>query len=169
MEEIGTLASALAERDTDLREAVDRVFEDLKSIDKIQRMARTLKLHLSHMRDRIERDHKYLASGVKNISVVVSEFRDRCKQDFTEFLKGLDYDLRKVLKPLVPTSAIEENVNMPPISSYRSLASSLNSSRESFDGESTTDKLTNHINITQHRVDFIFYKVFRVGIGRLIE
>ena len=71
----------------------------------------------------MERDSKFIVNTVHKTSTIVREFRERCKQEFIEFLKNLDFDLRKTLKPLVPSSVIEENISYPQISS-----TSLNSS-----------------------------------------
>ena len=104
-------------------------------------MARNLKLHLFHIKDKVERDSKFIVNTLHKTSTIVREFRERCKQEFIDFLKDLDFDLRKTLKPLVPSSVIEENVSYPKIGTE-----SLNSSMESaedppFDGDSTNDKL----------------------------
>lgn len=119
-------------------------------------MIRNLKLHLFHMRERIERDGKHINGIIKRVANVVKEFRERCKSEFSDFLKNLDYDIRKLLKPLVSTAVIAENVKFRPLSHCETLHSSEDPPRSSphgpdeeleFDGESTGDKLSSHINM----------------------
>ena len=52
--------------------------------------------------------HNELSRAAKStteaqISQIVKEFRERCRNSYLDYLKTLDIDLRKILKPLVPT------------------------------------------------------------------
>lgn len=51
----------------------------------------------------------------KKVSLILTEYKERCRGNFLNYLKSIDSELRKILKPLVPSSVIEEAVKYPPI------------------------------------------------------
>jgi hypothetical protein len=46
---------------------------------------------------------------------VIKEFRQRCKGTYTEYLRTLDSEVRRILKPLVPSCVVDENIKYPKI------------------------------------------------------
>jgi hypothetical protein len=46
----------------------------------------------------------------ERIHITVKEFRERCRGQYLDYIKGLDIDLRKILKPLVPSKVVEDNI-----------------------------------------------------------
>ena len=55
------------------------------------------------------------ASTSTVIQKVINSFRERCRGQYLEHLKLLDRDLRRILKPLVPSSVVDENIKYPEI------------------------------------------------------
>ena len=68
---------------------------------------------------------------IKQVTSIHKEFKSRCQNSFLDYLKGVDIDLRKILKPLVPSSVIREQVKFPLINTNSSLRSSVQSIEES--------------------------------------
>ena len=85
---------------------------------------------------------------VLSISTILKEFKERCQNSFLEFLKNLDVDLRRALKPLVPIKVLQEQLKFKPLNPEK-LLSTLRShppEEEKF-LDSTVDKLNNHIQL----------------------
>ena len=77
-----------------------------------------------------EKDFASINKIIKQITCVHKEFKARCQSNFLDYLKGVDIDLRKILKPLVPTTVVREQVKFPLINTNSSLCSSIQSVEE---------------------------------------
>jgi hypothetical protein len=72
-----------------------------------------------------------IQDNMKQLSKVLKAYRERCRETLVDYLKSLDLELRKILKPLVPSRVLEENVKYPKINLNPSLLSSAMSSLSS--------------------------------------
>ena len=90
-----------------------------------------------------------ISRDIKKISLILQEYKERCRNGLIEFLRNLDVDLRKALKPLVPNQVLQEQLKYKPINPDPILLSSLNSNHaeEERPSESTVDKLNTHIQL----------------------
>jgi len=135
-EELATLASHFYERDQQVKDSLERSLHLCRSFrpDQLRRLRdklRSLKLDLGSVRERLGKDCQTLHKTTKRITLVVQEFRSRCRETYTDFLQCLDLDLRKILKPLVPSKVLDEQIKYRKINSNPSILSSLQSSLKS--------------------------------------
>lgn len=133
-EQLATLASHFYERDQVLKTSIDRtlqVFHGLRpsQLRKLKEQLKTVKKELGEIREKLVREGDYMQRVGRRVEMVVGEFRVRCRETYTEFLKSLDLDLRRVLKPLVPSSVLDEEIRYKHING--SVPSSLRSSLKS--------------------------------------
>jgi ribosomal protein L29 len=107
-----------------------------------------LKKSLTTVKFFVSENIKHVKKDLSTISTILKEFKERCQKNFLEFLKSLDLDLRKALKPLVPVKVLQEQLKFCPINPER-LLNSLRSApvEEEKDLNSTVDKLNNHIQL----------------------
>jgi hypothetical protein len=143
-EEIANLASQLYDKDTQL----SQLLKPIKSSAAVKAEIKDLKRSAMFMRRTILENSRNIQKDIKKISIILNEYKERCRIGFVGFLKGLEVDLRKTLKPLVPSDVIDEQINFRPIATDPELLASLNSSREvQAPSENTVDKLNNHIQL----------------------
>lgn len=114
---------------------IPKIFEDL------QKDLKVIKYFLIQNIQIVKKD-------VFSISTILKEFKERCQNSFLEFLKNLDVDLRRALKPLVPIKVLQDQLKFKPLNPEK-LLSTLRSNppeEEKF-LNSTVDKLNNHIQL----------------------
>jgi len=133
-EQLATLASHFYERDQVLKTSIDRtlqVFHGLRpgQLKRLKEQLKTVKKELGEIREKLVREGDYMQRVGRRVEMVVGEFRVRCREAYTEYLKCLDLDLRRVLKPLVPSSVLDEEIRYKHING--SVPSSLRSSLKS--------------------------------------
>lgn len=104
--------------------------------------------NLSGIRALVNENIKRVKKDVSSISTILKEFKERCQNNFIEFLKSLDLDLRKALKPLVPVKVLQEQLKFKPINPEKLLNSiRLAPPEDNKSLDSTVDKLNNHIQL----------------------
>ena len=135
-EQLATLASHLYERDQVIKDSLDRALHLVHSFrpDHLQRLKdrlRRIKREFFDVKDKLTKETAHMQKTTKRITLVVEEFRSRCRETYTEFLKGLDLDLRKILKPLVPSKVLDEQIKYRKIDGNASVQSSLLSTLKS--------------------------------------
>jgi hypothetical protein len=136
LEELATLASHFYEHDQQVKASLDSCLHLCRSFrpDQLRRFRdklHSLKSDLANVREKLGKDSQSMHKTTKRIALVVQEFRSRCRETYTECLKGLDLDLRKILKPLVPSKVLDEQIKFRKINSNPSILSSLQSSIKS--------------------------------------
>lgn len=174
--EFAEIANDLYETDTLYPEILDNFEEKISEISKIKRITKNLKHHLEHIKERIHRDNKSVQNVSKRISAIIKEFRERTRENFIDYLKSVDLDLRRILKPLVPNKVIDENVNFPMINANLSLVESLESSkfsknsemnwedteREEEDKDKTIEKLHEHVSMLVNSLESIAKELINI-------
>lgn len=149
-EELATLASHFYERDVVVKDSLDRSAHLLRALrpEQLRRLrdrCHSLRRDLTDMKEGLRKEAGAMDKTMKRLALVVEEFRTRCRETYTEHLKGLDLELRKILKPLVPSKVLDEQIKYRKISANPSVQSSLQSTikselREGQDGfESSAD------------------------------
>jgi hypothetical protein len=133
-EQLATLASHFYERDQVVKTSIDRtlqVFHGLRpgKLRRLKEQLKTVKRELGEIREKLVREGDYMQRVGRRVEMVVGEFRVRCRETYTEYLKSLDLDLRRVLKPLVPNSVLDDEIRYKHING--SVPSSLRSSLKS--------------------------------------
>ena len=131
-EELATLASHFYERDQVLKDSVDRTLHLVHAVrpehlKKLKDKLRVVKRELGDVKEKLRKENVNMQKTMKRITLVVEEFRSRCRETYTEYLKGLDLDLRKILKPLVPSKVLDEQIKYRNINYNPSVQSSLQS------------------------------------------
>ena len=135
-EELATLASRFYERDHKTTESLDRCHRLCHSFhpDQLKRLRdklHLLKRDLDDVKTHLGKDCQGMHKVTRRVTMVVQEFRIRCRETYTEYLKGLDLDIRKILKPLVPSKVLDEQIRYRKINSNPSILSSLQSTIKS--------------------------------------
>lgn len=87
-----------------------------------------LKSSLASLKAKLASQTKFLRTEVKKVATVLKEYKERCKSITLYYLKNLDHDLRKILKPLVPSDVLRQQVSFPLINKNSSLESSVENS-----------------------------------------
>lgn len=82
---------------------------------------------MNEMKKKMTRESRLLDRGLKRVSVILTEYRERCRENFIDHLKVLDLDLRRILKPLVPSNVLEEHIKYQRLNETASTPESLNS------------------------------------------
>lgn len=131
LEEIATILTTLTKNDTKQRQTIELLYKESENIFKIWENIKLLRHDLFLFQTSFEEDYSELNKMLKQIVSVHKEYKTRCQTSFLDFLKGIDIDLRKILKPLVPCSVIKEQVKFPMINTNPSLRSSVQSIEES--------------------------------------
>lgn len=62
---------------------------------------------------------------IKHVMSILKEFRERCRNDIIDYMKEQDLELRKILKPLVPSTVLDEHIKYEKINLVPSLINSL--------------------------------------------
>lgn len=88
-----------------------------------------LKTGLGEVKSKIQNQASSFKSDFKQISSILKEYKERCRNTLLYYLKTLDHDLRKILKPLVPSAVLTEQIKYPSINKNPSLLSSLGPSK----------------------------------------
>lgn len=143
---ITTLASKLYDKDIELAKKL----REGKSLKTVKNDLKDLRRSMFNMRRQYLESFRTISKDMKKVSLILNEYKERCRSGFVEFLKQLEMDLRKTLKPLVPSEVLQEQLNFRPISSDPDLLSSFDSSNNEFSTkptENTVDKLNNHIQL----------------------
>ena len=148
-EKLTYLANDLYDLDALKSEKIDRFQEGIQDIGKLKKMTKLLRGQLDNILLRVKKDSKFIEKIIKRVSSVISEFRERCRTNLIEFLKSLDIDLRRILKPLVPTSVVDENVQFPKLNETirDTLRSTIEKEENEDEGKTENDRLTSHINM----------------------
>ena len=166
-EEIATLATQFVDQDKEIESITSQLAGNLKKLLEIQNIPNALRKQVRAIKYCVKEDRKHLESNMKRISLILKEYRERCREQYCEFMKVVDLELRKMLKPLVPSNVIFENVKYPPINENMSLMSSTKNSKISSESlietkrdteqieqecqpepaEATIEKLNNHISM----------------------
>jgi hypothetical protein len=136
LEEIALLVSTLvASSDKQSRQltALSSSFDVLYSMSDSIKL---LKIELNLLQTSYRQSSSLMQKTMHELLTVHKEYKTRCQTTFLDYLKGVDIDLRKILKPLVPSSVIKEQVKFPLINSNSSLCSSVQSINESIAGDS---------------------------------
>lgn len=87
-----------------------------------------LKSTLSSLKANFLSQAKILSNEIKKVATVLKEYKERCKSITLYYLKNLDHDIRKILKPLVPSEVLRQQVSFPLINKNSSLESSVENS-----------------------------------------
>ena len=165
-EEFAKYASDLYEKDTQLHEITGRMTEGIKGVAKMKRLCKSLKMHLVHIQERLKRDGQSIGKTQLRVSKILSEYRERCREGLVDYLKNLDLDVRRILKPLVPSSVVEENVKYPQINLNTSLMNSAASSKKDTmqsqneldnleDDATEEERLNSHINMLVNTLETV--------------
>ena len=96
-----------------------------KSFLSIFSKSKKLKSQIKDVKLKIRQQGNDLKSDCKRLSSVLNEYKERCRNSLLYYIKTLDHDLRKILKPLVPTSVLNEQIKFPYINKNASLQSSI--------------------------------------------
>jgi hypothetical protein len=110
---------------------------------------RALKRDILGIKRLITDNSSKIKRDAKKVSLILQEYKNRCRNSLIDFLKTLDLDLRKALKPLVPNQVLQEQLKYKPINSGAVFISSISSNtiEEEKPSENTVDKLNNHIQL----------------------
>ena len=127
----------------------DVVIEKLRSNNLLIMSSDAIKKNLAGIKRLIIENSNKISRDIKKISLILQEYKERCRINLLEFLKALDLDLRKALKPLVPNQVLQEQLKFKPINPEPGLSSSINSSppEEENSARNTEDRLNNHIQL----------------------
>ncbi|OMJ69989.1 hypothetical protein SteCoe_32142 [Stentor coeruleus] len=154
-EKLANIANDLYDLDLKNIEKIDRIQEGIQDSNKLKKQIKSLKVQLESISMRITKDKLFIEKITKRISSVISEYRERCRNNMIDYLKTIDLDIRKILKPLVPTRIVDENISFPRLNSesmvIESLASTIEKGFQEQDNDELEDddtsKLTEHINM----------------------
>jgi hypothetical protein len=145
-EEITNLASKLYDKDLE----INKLLKESTKHRTLNTEIKDIRRNLTNMKRLVIENTKIVQKDIKKISLILNEYKERCRSSFVEFLKTLEMDLRKTLKPLVPSEVLSEQIHFKPINSDPELISSMNSigkdDQNNF-AENTTEKLNNHIQL----------------------
>ncbi|OMJ68769.1 hypothetical protein SteCoe_33689 [Stentor coeruleus] len=152
-ERLTNISNDLYDLDIKRLEKIDRIQEGISDSAKLKKMIKSLKSQMEAITIRVAKDKAFIEKALKRVSVVIGEYRERCRNNMIDYLKNIDLDIRKVLKPLVPSRVVDENVVFPRLNSESMIIESLQSTMEKPDHDpdndelEDTDKLTAHINM----------------------
>lgn len=130
-EELASMATTLIKNDRTQKELTRSLQNSSKVLHRTKEKLKKVKTQLLLTRTSFEEDQLNLNKLLSTLGHVQKEFKSRCQVNFLDYLKGVDIDLRKILKPLVPCSVIREQVKFPLINTNSSLRSSVQSLEES--------------------------------------
>lgn len=163
-EKLANLSNDLYDLDLQKSEKIDRFGEGIKDLSKLKKMTQSFKVQLESITARLTKDSKFIEKVIKKVSLVIGEFRERCLNNIKDFLKNLDLDLRRVLKPLVPSNVVDENVQFPRLNSSDLIDSIRSIVGKSEDDEdlNENEKLTNHINMLVETLEKVAKELLQV-------
>lgn len=131
LEEIATILTTLTRNDIKQKKMLESLHDASDNIFKIWENLKFLRHDLFLFQTSFEEEFSVITKILKHVISVHKEYKTRCQTSFLDYLKGIDIDLRKILKPLVPSSVIKEQVKLPMINTNYSLRSSVQSIDES--------------------------------------
>lgn len=107
----------------------------------ISRNLQGMRSTMSTIKQQMAQETRLLNRGLKRVGLILTEYRERCRDNFIDYLKVLDLDLRKILKPLVPSDVLEENIKYQRLNESTSTPGSLNSTvhRQALEGEQPSE------------------------------
>jgi hypothetical protein len=161
-EQITALASVLYDKDQVL---ISHLKNSL-SFKPVKNEVKMLKRNLINLKRVYLENSRKVMKDLKNISLILKEYKERCRASFVDFLKQLEIDLRKTLKPLVSDDVLLEEVNFKPICMDPELLSSYRSDQDAFadrPGDTTEDKLNNHIQLLVHTLETVAKSLINVA------
>lgn len=130
-EEIATMITSLLKNDHKIDRSLNQISKTLRTTVAMVSPLLLLKQDLEDLKTSIKAEFLEMEKDFKQVLAIHKEFKNRCQASFIDHLKGLDIDLRKILKPLVPSSVIKDQVKYPSITVHSSLRSSVHSIAES--------------------------------------
>ena len=136
LEEIALLISTLITNSDKQSRKVDSLWSAYQVLKSCSDSIKLLKIELNLLQTSYKQSSSLMQKTIHELVTVHKEYKTRCQTTFLDYLKGVDIDLRKILKPLVPNSVIKEQVKFPMINSNSSLCSSVQSIGESIAGDS---------------------------------
>ncbi|CAG9323171.1 unnamed protein product [Blepharisma stoltei] len=160
LEEIANLVSKLSSEDLILHDYLAVIESGIHKFVRYWKGVSDLQNDLVSIKEILVRNSKTINSQMKRVARILKDYRDRCRVSFLEYLKFLDLELRRILKPLVPTSTVVEQVKFPLINDNASLRSSVavsqpESARESIPHQSPREDLEtlNTQNTSEHTIE----------------
>lgn len=150
-EEITKISTKLFEKDCQLNNIYRKQPKLKNQADAVFKLKNDLK-ELSSL---VENNSKRITRDLKRVTFILKEYKERCKEDFINFLRTLDADLRKTLQPLVPNQVLSEQIKYKPIneSLATTLRGNLKAEHDNFNenenesGDRQVDMLNNHISL----------------------
>ena len=160
-EELASISTLLIKNDSTQESLLHSLKISSNALPDICEGLKLLREDLFQTQSAFEEEVQSLNKIIKQMTSVHKEFKSRCQSTFLDYLKGVDIDLRKILKPLVPCSVIREQVKFPLINTNSSLRSSVQSIDETVaenpedsgaksqpePAEVTVQKLNSHIQM----------------------
>lgn len=129
VEELASLASKLCDFDQSILSSCRKLEVQVKTAASLS--FEELRQELQNIRREVKAGKQYLSKKATCISLVINEFRQRCRDEMIHHLKEMDLELRKIIKPLVPNQILSENIKYKPINSNPSLLNSMASTQKS--------------------------------------
>ena len=96
-----------------------------KTLSLVSTSLSDLKHKFKGLKSKMSQQASDLKSDFKKLSNILKEYKERCRNTLLYYLKTLDHDLRKILKPLVPSAVLNDQIKFPNINKNASLLSSL--------------------------------------------
>jgi hypothetical protein len=147
LEEIASLTRQLTRSDIKLASNIESVERLLMSTAGCISELKQLRAEFDDLKRVLETESFEMKSQSSAICKVMTEYRKRCKQSFEENLKEIDIEIRKILRPLVPSDVLTEHIAFKPINPDSSLLSTLDAKEafEQMSGKSRHDMLVETI------------------------
>lgn len=134
-EEISSLLTTLQFTSSSESGLIKSLTTSFSSFSKLAHSVKLLKIELALLQHTFKKSSESIQHTISKLLTVHKEYKTRCQSSFLDYLKGIDIDLRKILKPLVPSTVIKEQVKFPLINTNSSLCSSVQSIGESLPGD----------------------------------
>jgi hypothetical protein len=90
-----------------------------------QSLCQSLKSQLKNIKLTVKQQTTTFKADIKRLRTVLKEYKERCRNTLVYYLKTLDHDIRKILKPLVPNNVLNEQIKYPYINKNNSLIASI--------------------------------------------
>mmetsp|Transcript_7314 Transcript_7314/g.13523 ORF Transcript_7314/g.13523 Transcript_7314/m.13523 type:complete len:561 (-) Transcript_7314:210-1892(-) len=129
VEELASIASKLCDLDQHIMTSCRKLEVEVRNAATLS--FDELRQDLQSIRREVKASKQYLSKKATCISIVINEFRTRCREELIHHLKEMDLELRKIIKPLVPNKILAENIKYKPINSNPSLLNSMASTQKS--------------------------------------
>lgn len=146
LEEIANLANKISSQDSILYDHIAIIECGVQDFLRHWKGMSSLQCDLKSLQESVHENSKIINSYIRRVGRILNDYRDRCRNSFLDYLKAIDMDLRRLLKPLVPTSVVIDQVKFPLINENQSLRSSVvmsqsESPREDTARQSSKDEL----------------------------